>query len=141
MRISNKYLLIGVPYKQDIRVGKTTCSKCSRINPPWGHVNIFSKSKLLELFPIASAEQVHFVGKKKAKTNLVSSWLMNKAGNPTGTYDQDERCVFCKKTLIAPTNLNGKVKKYTAAAQFLDRIQKNFVRKKPNWIHVLFRKN
>lgn len=33
-RVSNEYLLIGVPYQQDIRVGRTTCYSCGkRIRP------------------------------------------------------------------------------------------------------------
>ena len=49
-RVSKKYLLIGVPYKQDIRLGRTTCCECGRRNPPWGHVSTFDENRLKELF-------------------------------------------------------------------------------------------
>jgi len=32
-RVSREFLLIGVPYKQDIRVGRTTCYSCGAKNP------------------------------------------------------------------------------------------------------------
>jgi hypothetical protein len=37
-RVSKHYVLIGVPYRQDIRVGRTTCWSCRKKNPPWGHI-------------------------------------------------------------------------------------------------------
>jgi ubiquinone/menaquinone biosynthesis C-methylase UbiE len=36
LRVAKQYLIIGVPYKQDIRVGRTTCLSCGLINPPLG---------------------------------------------------------------------------------------------------------
>src|SRR5689334_1811550 len=33
-RITRGHLLIGVPYKQDTRVGRTTCVRCGTHNPP-----------------------------------------------------------------------------------------------------------
>ena len=38
-RVAKKHLLIGVPYRQDLRVARTTCYLCGKKNPPWGHVN------------------------------------------------------------------------------------------------------
>ena len=49
-RVSEKYILIGVPYKEDNRVGRTTCYTCGEKNPPWGHVNCFDEGRLINLF-------------------------------------------------------------------------------------------
>jgi ubiquinone/menaquinone biosynthesis C-methylase UbiE len=35
-RVSRTYVLIGTPYAQDIRVGRTTCYTCGKKNPPGG---------------------------------------------------------------------------------------------------------
>jgi SAM-dependent methyltransferase len=35
-RVSRRYLLIGVPYKQNLRLDRSTCSHCGKTNPPWG---------------------------------------------------------------------------------------------------------
>ena len=35
-RVSRSAVLIGVPFEQDIRVGRTTCNSCQATNPPWG---------------------------------------------------------------------------------------------------------
>jgi 2-polyprenyl-3-methyl-5-hydroxy-6-metoxy-1,4-benzoquinol methylase len=43
-RVVKGYLLIGVPYRQDLRVAQTTCYSCGKTNPPWGHVNRFDVS-------------------------------------------------------------------------------------------------
>ena len=49
-RVTQGELVIGVPYKQDIRAGRTTCRSCNGKNPPWGHVNCFDERTLLRLF-------------------------------------------------------------------------------------------
>ena len=46
-RVANSKILIGVPYKQDIRLGRTTCYTCGAKNLPWGHVNTFDKNYLV----------------------------------------------------------------------------------------------
>src|SRR6266540_122245 len=45
-RVAREYLLIGVPYKQDLRVGRLTCHACGKKNPPWGRVNSFDENSL-----------------------------------------------------------------------------------------------
>ena len=49
-RVARHEVLIGVPYKQDRRVGRLTCTSCGRINPPFGHVNTFDEQSVKNLF-------------------------------------------------------------------------------------------
>src|SRR5947208_8764132 len=42
-RVARYEIVIGVPYRQDIRLGRTTCRSCGKSNPPWGHVNSFDE--------------------------------------------------------------------------------------------------
>ena len=69
VRVAKKYLLIGVPYKQDTRIGRLKCSNCGRINPPWGHVNEFDKESLLSHFPSLKVEKIDLVARGGKKTN------------------------------------------------------------------------
>src|SRR6185295_9096732 len=89
-RVSKGQILIGVPYKQDLRLGRTDCVSCRGRNPPWGHVNSFDERRLAELFPACKIDSVSFVGKTEAQTNSLSALLMDLAGNPYGTYEQQE---------------------------------------------------
>jgi cyclopropane fatty-acyl-phospholipid synthase-like methyltransferase len=136
-RVSGKYVLIGVPYKQDTRLGRTTCVSCGGTNPPWGHVNTFDEHRLAALFPGFVATTQSFVGTSAESTNAVSSWLMNLAGNPYGTYVQEEPCIHCNAALLGPPERQLWQKMATRLAFIGMRIQKPFIKPHGNWIHLL----
>ena len=139
-RVSNKYILIGVPYKQDTRVGRTTCYSCGKKNPAWGHVNSFDLNKLICLFHNLDVIKISYVGNNKKYSNCISSFLMELSGNPYGTYNQEEPCIFCGKSLSCPPKSNFCQKIITKAAIYT-RYPTNIIKKsRPNWVHVLFRK-
>jgi SAM-dependent methyltransferase len=139
-RVAREYLLVGVPYKQDLRHSRTTCYTCGEKNPPWGHVNSFDKGRLRSLFPDFEVIKVNLLGTTDARTNFLSSHLMNLAGNPYGTYWQEEPCVRCGAMLISPPERNFWRKGATKVAVWLDRIQQRVGGPRPGWIHILFKK-
>jgi methyltransferase family protein len=139
-RVAAQYLVIGVPYKQDLRVSRTTCYTCGKKNPPWGHVNVFDEDRLRDLFPGMDAQEIMYVGRTTAATNVVSTLLMDIAGNPYGTYSQEECCVHCGAQLQSPPARNFFQKVCTKIAAVLNQIQERLRRPQPNWVHVLFRK-
>ena len=139
-RVTKKYLVIGVPYRQDTRVGKTTCRSCGDINPPWGHVNSFDTKRLEELFSALKICRIEYVGSEKSKTNFISSKLMDFAGNPYGTYDQEELCVHCGHVLIMPTERTILQKVATKLAVYMNRVQALLTSEAPIWVHVVFEK-
>jgi hypothetical protein len=98
-RVAGHEVIIGVPYKQDTRLGRTTCRSCGGKNPPWGHVNPFDERRLARLFPGLSIKASSFVGSVRSETNPVSTMLMDMAGNPWGTYEQDEPCIYFKRSV------------------------------------------
>ena len=138
VRVSNRYVLIGVPYKQDIRFGRTTCQACGHKNPPWGHVNSFDLCRLKSLFHSCTITNVAFVGESMMNTNFLSSFLMDVAGNPYGTYSQEEVCVKCGSRISGPMERDLLRKIATRLALYLISIQTLFFKKHPNWIHILF---
>ena len=139
-RVSNEYILVGVPYKQDIRVGRITCFSCGEKNPPWGHVNSFNDEHLENLFPEYSIKEKSFVGRTNSFTNSISTALMDYAGNPYGTYSQEEPCIHCGKKLIPPPKRTFLQKIATKAAFYTKHIQAPFAKEHPNWIHILFQR-
>ncbi|MBC7898541.1 MAG: class I SAM-dependent methyltransferase [Saprospiraceae bacterium] len=140
-RVSKEHLIIGVPYKQDIRIGRTTCYTCGKENPPFGHINTFDEKRLAKLFPHFKTADISLVGKNSSRTNAASTFLMDFAGNPYGTYDQEEPCVHCDAQLVPPPHERNLIKKVATKLAFYARdIQKPFLREHGNWIHVLFRK-
>ena len=140
-RVTKHYLIIGVPYKQDLRAGRTTCQTCGQKNPPWGHVNQFDETVLKNLFNTLECEKLSFVGSNRDRTNILSTILMDWAGNPYGTYQQEELCVFCESSLGAPPERNLFQKICTRIALNLNKIQAKFAPTRPNWIHIRFHKH
>lgn len=139
-RVANRYILIGVPFKQDTRIGRTKCYTCGKRNPPWGHVNSFDEPELKELFSLCDARKISFVGEESECTNLFSVLLLDFAGNPDGPYYQGEPCIHCGAKLIEPPESTFLQKVATKVAFFCINMQQRFHRPQPKWIHILFEK-
>ncbi|MDD5723414.1 MAG: class I SAM-dependent methyltransferase [Syntrophales bacterium] len=138
-RVAQKHIIIGVPYRQDIRVGRTTCYTCGMKNPPWGHVNTFDETKITSLFSEVSCEKIRFHGDNTEHTNFLSALLTDLAGNPYGDYSQLENCIYCGNSLKPPPERNLLQKVCTRLAFYINGIQSYFVRHHPVWINILFR--
>jgi ubiquinone/menaquinone biosynthesis C-methylase UbiE len=139
-RVTNTCAVVGVPYEQDLRVGRTTCLHCGHRNPPWGHVNSFDKDRLTKLFPEMRPAGINFVGKAGDSTTALATALLDFAGNPYGTYEQDERCVQCGTRLTLPIERTLIQKFATKAAHYLNSIQHAVSRRKAGWMHLRFEK-
>jgi len=136
-RVTASRLLVGVPYRQDTRVGRTTCYTCGRKNPPWGHVNRFNEATIADLFSGFTIDRISFVGQTSKATNALSTKLMDLAGNPYGTYAQDEPCVHCGSRLLPPPTRTLGQCLVTKAAFWTRRATEAFARPHANWMHVL----
>lgn len=140
VRVAKQWIVIGVPYKQDLRFGRTTCNHCGTYNPPWGHVNNFNERVLHQLFPGARSIQFSYVGKTREATNTLAAALMNYAGNPFGTYMQEEACITCGRPVGQPHPRSLPQKIATRAAHIMNRTQQSLSMPKPCWIHALIEK-
>jgi hypothetical protein len=137
-RVTRRHLIIGVPYDQDLRHGRTTCRACGGKNPPYGHVNVFNELNLECLFPELRAEKTERVGNSQERTNGISARLYDWAGNPFGTYDQDEPCVHCGGKLVPPVRRSIPERALACAATRLQRAQTALTGRRSNWMHVLY---
>lgn len=139
-RVSAGPILIGTPYRQDIRVGRSTCGACGGKNPPWGHVNRFDEQRLLALFPGCRAEQIDWVGCTHEQTNALAVQLMDWAGNPYGCYTQDEPCIHCGHPLQAPPPRTLPQRLLTRLSVWAQALSAPLNRPHANWVHVLLTK-
>jgi len=140
-RVTRRHLVIGVPFEQDLRLGRLTCMHCGRVNPPYGHVNSFTESRLLSLFSGLTVETTSFVLPQKWEgTNELSRWLYDLARNPYGDYDRLEPCMYCNRKVTRPPAMNLLQRGCAFAALRLNLLQNLFSPVKPGWIHVVFRK-
>jgi glycosyltransferase involved in cell wall biosynthesis len=139
-RVAKYSIVVGVPYRQDRRAGATTCVFCGKPNPCWGHVNDFDEGRLVCLFEEFLPSNTSFVGRTKERTNFVSAYLMEKAGNPWGTYEQEESCIHCGNLMLQPASRTLFEGACARSASILNRVQSLFVPQRPIWIHMVFNK-
>jgi len=139
-RVTRNAVVIGVPYRQDIRLARTTCVTCGGINPPWGHVNSFDEKRLISLFKDLHVERIEYVGTCKDVTNWLSTKLYDYSGNPFGTYAQEESCIHCGYSLLPPTSRSIFQRIASIIANTLNHLQQSIMRPRPIWIHILFTK-
>jgi SAM-dependent methyltransferase len=139
-RVARYDIVIGVPFEQDIRVGRNTCRSCGKISPRWGHVNTFDQKRLRSLFSGLSVSAESLVGSNLDFTNSIAVFLMDVAGNPWGSYAQEEPCIHCGSKLRPPPPRALWKKVCSAAAARLNAIQALFMRSRPDWIHMVFSK-
>lgn len=137
-RVTRHELVIGVPFKQDTRAGRTTCAICKRANPPWGHVNTFDEKRLLTLFSGMNMVRKSLVGKSKDSTNWLSTVLMDWGSNPWGPYNQDEPCIYCNSKLISPRQRSFLQRGCSTAAARINGIQRLVAKPHAQWIHAVF---
>jgi SAM-dependent methyltransferase len=140
-RVAKHEIVIGVPYRQDIRVGRTTCRSCGMVNPPWGHLNSFNESRLLRLFAGLKVVSKSFVGANGESTNGFSALLLDLGGNPWGTYEQEEPCIRCGTRLIAPGARPIWQRLCSTLAVRLIIFQGRWIKAHSNWIHLVFSKD
>lgn len=139
-RVARYDVVIGVPFRQDTRIGRTTCLACGRKNPPWGHVNTFDEKRLANLFPRLTPVATRFVERTRHSTNTLAAFLMDLGGNPWGTYEQQEPCIFCGANLAPPKNRSLFQMGCSKLGYWLHALQQPFVAQRPNWIHMVFQK-
>jgi SAM-dependent methyltransferase len=136
-RVAKHHVVVGVPFKQDTRVARTTCYTCGETNPPWAHVNQFDQQNLRRLFPKMKIEKTSFVGSHRECTNVLSVFLLDFAGNPYGSYNQDEPCVHCGAPLKPPPPRTLPQRVATRVATKLNDAQSLLTSPRPTWIHAL----
>lgn len=139
-RVARHEIVIGVPYRQDIRVGRTTCNACGQSNPPWGHVNSFDEKRLKKLFPALWVVQTSYVSTNQEHTSALAAWLMDLGGNPWGVYDAQEPCGHCGTKLYPPVERSSFQRLCGRTAFTLNVIQQRFTKPHANWIHMVFKK-
>ncbi len=136
-RVVRRHLLIGVPFEQDLRRARTRCGRCGGINPPYGHVNRFTRRDLDALFPTLRPVAEERVGSTRERTTFLAGALMRAARFPWGTYDQDEPCIHCGAA-IAPPTVSIVARCLGSAASRLDDLSIRLTRPRPKWLHVLY---
>jgi len=142
-RVAKHEVVIGTPYRQDTRVGRIRCLNCDSVNPPWGHVNRMDEETLVSLFRGLKPTAKEFIGTQRERTNALSAFLLNVAGNPWPSIGPDQRCLSCGQKLAAPDPQRMGLGQMACSkvAVMLTRIQRSLTPPEPIWIHMVFSKS
>jgi SAM-dependent methyltransferase len=137
-RVVKHVIVIGVPYKQDIRIGRATCVHCGKVSPPWGHVNAFDEHRIAKLFqPFRIANQL-LTGEDREQTNALATWLTDIGRNPYGIYGRDQQCLHCGAALDEFPSRSFLHKASAGVGVRLMKMQSAVSKPHANWIHILF---
>jgi SAM-dependent methyltransferase len=134
-RITNKYILITVPFKETLPAQWRKCSKCSHIYHAWGHLRAFDVKTLRVLFTRFRLAETKFLGPKEPRIPSLLYIIARKLGN---VWDSDSRnpspCPKCGSLPISnPGNIFGKL-----FIRFLWRLERTWLLKKAVWIGCLY---
>jgi hypothetical protein len=140
-RVARCEVVVGVPYRQDLRVGRTRCVHCGQRNPLWGHVNRFDRRQLRRLFDRCRVVEESLVGRGIERTNFLSGWLMDLAGDPYGVYEQQEPCIHCGFPLVRPAPPKSWRWLAAKASDCLVQLQRRLMRPQPIWLHAVLAKD
>ncbi len=104
-------------------------------------MNEFTEGRIRSLFAGMRVVATSFVGETRAATNAFSTYLLELAGNPHGTYHQQEPCIYCGAPFERPPGRRPlHLRVYSAAGSAINRIQQAFTPPRPNWVHYVFSK-
>ncbi len=95
-RVSKKYILITVPYRENLKSGFVKCNKCGLISHVWHHVRSFkNKPSLTRFFPdYLPVKYVFFVGKRNYHNNTLL-FIKQHLGNRWHRTEETTICPQC----------------------------------------------
>ena len=91
-RVAQRYLLIGVPYKEPYQAAFVKCPACRCVSHVYGHQRSFDGAALDRLFPGYSIVATEFVGGPRKYFNTVLLWGQQRLG---GLYWGTEGKAIC----------------------------------------------
>jgi len=97
-RVARKYVVISVPYKEDLRLHRTRCSDCGSIFHVWGHVRRFTNRGLDGLFDGFVVGSTGFVGKRSPYYLPIVLNLNQRYGNRWADWERTSMCPQCGST-------------------------------------------
>lgn len=130
-RVSRKYLLVSVPYRQRVWNEMFRCASCNFVHNNMDHVRYFDEQKLLALFPRAAVIRKELVGQLDG---YAPDWLYSCArnwGNVWYEYRWDT-CPHCRGAARIP--------RANALGWLLQRVLWRWEKRapaRPAWILVL----
>jgi len=97
MRVSKRYVLISVPFREDLVANTTKCGACAHVFHKWGHVRRFTMRTLETLLPGGALEHIEFFGKSQPFRFDIVKKINQKYGNAYAEPSTLTVCPACNE--------------------------------------------
>ena len=136
-RVSKKFILVTVPYRENIRKGFVLCQYCGKTCHVYGHIRSFSKRSLSSMFIEWQISKIEIFGEREGNIGMsFLYYLKNKLGNKWDNADQF-LCPYCCR-------VNNEKSKSNILGYLLERLiwrlEKIMPFKNLNRVSVLFQR-
>jgi SAM-dependent methyltransferase len=136
-RVSRRYILISVPYKENLRRHRTRCSACGAMFHVWGHLRRFTSRQLDHVFSHFRVTATEYVGKREPYHVPFVVEMNQRLGNRWADWEDTTMCPQCKGTTFQRTPRNP----VTIACGMINMITSRLVpTSHRNWILRLYRR-
>lgn len=129
-KLSKKYILISVPFQEDLAKNQTRCPGCGHIFHIHLHVRSFDMKNLEEIFPYYFLKSFKFSGPQEI---IIPPWILNirrKYGN-RWEWDKNSLCPRCGYKNVQPPKRSI----ISAGTSILSNITG---KRHPKWVSVLY---
>jgi len=135
-RVSHKYVMITVPYRENVEGGLCLCADCGQTFHRYGHMRSFEKCDLETIGDGLKASLItSIVPIQKTRCPRSVSRMLNARGS-TYVWDANARCPNCGGLAQARTgNSLGIV-----AQRIIWRIDKHFPKLEDGWVVAVYQK-
>lgn len=137
-RLAMNYVMIGVPYRENLLAKQVICENCRKTFHAEGHLRSFDRSDMLRLFEGFELLEEVLTGIIARRESKIGTWLRQKIGK--GFYrEEDFVCPCCsakykRLTRPAPFNLLSRVTEPING--YLTKLGKAM----PYWLICLYRR-
>jgi len=93
-RIAGRYLIIGVPFKENLMHKQAICFDCRKVSHADDHLRCFDEERAAGLFDQFALEQKALIGVRQRREPVFASWLRH---NISGVYYKTDifYCPYC----------------------------------------------
>ena len=136
-RLSRRYIIIGVPFKENLKTMQVICAKCQKQSHAFGHVRSFYRKDLINLFPGYILKQTLLAGVLQRRKTRISLWIEHRLG-AVYHVPQDFVCPRCGSNKVRVLN------RFVLLRKFSGKISDLLTKLKPcepYWIISLYEKS
>lgn len=138
-RVTNQYLILGVPYKENLLTKTCLCAECGKTSHVDGHLRAYDEVAMKRLAPEFSLRHIRLVGTMQMRHATLSLKLRHKL---SGVYHVPEffSCPYCGSTRASTsTGRHGQL--LLGIFGLLNRAIQLGAKPMPYWIICLYERN